>query len=63
MSLRQIATVQVPLQTLEWLNHWPAGLKLNTELSSFACSTLTSLVLAWEEGEFCRRLPASGCLS
>lgn len=30
-----------------WLNNWPAGLKLNTELSRFLCHSLLSVVVAW----------------
>ncbi|KAJ3558627.1 hypothetical protein NM688_g808 [Phlebia brevispora] len=33
--------------TLLWLNNWPAGLKLNTELSQFLCHTLLLLITAW----------------
>ena len=32
---------------LLWLNNWPAGLKLNTELSQFYCHTLVGVVSAW----------------
>ncbi|KAI0649851.1 N-acetylglucosaminyl transferase component-domain-containing protein [Trametes meyenii] len=32
---------------LLWLNNWPAGLKLNTELSQFYCHTLIGVVSAW----------------
>lgn len=32
---------------LLWLNNWPAGLKLNTELSQFYCHSLIGLVSAW----------------
>ncbi|KAH9851050.1 N-acetylglucosaminyl transferase component-domain-containing protein [Lenzites betulinus] len=32
---------------LLWLNSWPAGLKLNTELSQFYCHTLVGVVSAW----------------
>ncbi|KAI0753342.1 N-acetylglucosaminyl transferase component-domain-containing protein [Daedaleopsis nitida] len=33
--------------TLVWLNNWPAGLKLNTELSQFYCHSLVGGVSAW----------------
>jgi len=33
---------------LSWLDNWPAGLKLNTELSHFLFLLFTSLVKAWE---------------
>ncbi|KAI0363975.1 Gpi1-domain-containing protein [Pilatotrama ljubarskyi] len=32
---------------LLWLNNWPAGLKLNTELSQFYCHSLIGVVSAW----------------
>jgi hypothetical protein len=32
------------MQSLAWLNHWPAGLKLNTELSQFYASSFHTLV-------------------
>ncbi|OJT05908.1 N-acetylglucosaminyl-phosphatidylinositol biosynthetic protein gpi1, partial [Trametes pubescens] len=32
---------------LLWLNNWPAGLKLNTELSQFYCHSLIGIVSAW----------------
>ena len=32
---------------LLWLNSWPAGLKLNTELSQFYCHSLVGLVSVW----------------
>ncbi|KAI0922868.1 hypothetical protein AcV5_009737 [Taiwanofungus camphoratus] len=32
---------------LLWLNNWPAGLKLNTELSQFFCYTLLGIISAW----------------
>lgn len=30
-----------------WLNNWPAGLKLNTELSQFFCYIFIAIVCAW----------------
>jgi hypothetical protein len=33
--------------TLLWLNSWPAGLKLNTELSALYCHSLSSVLIAW----------------
>ncbi|KAI0318056.1 N-acetylglucosaminyl transferase component-domain-containing protein [Amylostereum chailletii] len=35
--------------SLEWLNDWPAGLKLNTELSSFCFHTFISSLRVCEE--------------
>jgi len=32
---------------LLWLNNWPAGLKLNTELSQFYCHTLLGVISIW----------------
>ncbi|EMD37659.1 hypothetical protein CERSUDRAFT_50025 [Gelatoporia subvermispora B] len=32
---------------LMWLNNWPAGLKLNTELSSFLCHIFVGMVTLW----------------
>ncbi|TBU25742.1 N-acetylglucosaminyl transferase component-domain-containing protein [Dichomitus squalens] len=34
-------------EALLWLNSWPAGLKLNTELSQFYCHSLIGLVSVW----------------
>ncbi|KAI8989047.1 N-acetylglucosaminyl transferase component-domain-containing protein [Trametes punicea] len=34
-------------RALLWLNNWPAGLKLNTELSQFYCHTLIGMVSVW----------------
>ena len=34
-------------EALLWLNSWPAGLKLNTELSQFYCHSLVGLVSVW----------------
>ncbi|EPQ52601.1 Gpi1-domain-containing protein [Gloeophyllum trabeum ATCC 11539] len=32
---------------LIWLDNWPAGLKLNTELSNFYCSTFIGIIGLW----------------
>ncbi|KAI9632798.1 N-acetylglucosaminyl transferase component-domain-containing protein [Dioszegia hungarica] len=37
------------ISALTWLNDWPVGLKLNTPLSQFYCSTLTILLQSWKE--------------
>lgn len=42
---------------LVWLNNWPAGLKLNTELSQFYCNTLLGIISLW--GRRCQ----NGCVS
>ena len=34
-------------RALLWLNNWPAGLKLNTELSQFYCHSLVGAVSLW----------------
>ena len=44
----QTLTVKLPLDLLVWLDDWPAGLKLNTELSAAASSALTALVRFWD---------------
>ncbi|KAK1927659.1 N-acetylglucosaminyl transferase component-domain-containing protein [Papiliotrema laurentii] len=37
------------LAILQWLNDWPVGLKLNTPLSAFFCSSLSFLVQSWAD--------------
>lgn len=39
--------IDMPIQALKWLNDWPVGLKLNTPLSQFFCSTFTLLIQRW----------------
>ncbi|KAG6909408.1 hypothetical protein DXG01_000709 [Tephrocybe rancida] len=39
--------------TLQWLDSWPAGLKLNTELSRFYSHTFIGLIVVW--GDFLKR--------
>jgi N-acetylglucosaminyl transferase component (Gpi1) len=41
-------TAQWITNALYWLDHWPLGLKLNTELSAFLCASLSQLVNIWE---------------
>ncbi|KAL4251644.1 hypothetical protein ABKN59_003773 [Abortiporus biennis] len=43
----QLGLIDFPQHTLQWLNSWPAGLKLNTELSQFYCHSLLGIVEAW----------------
>ncbi|PIL29188.1 hypothetical protein GSI_09237 [Ganoderma sinense ZZ0214-1] len=43
----QVYLVDGMRDALLWLNHWPAGLKLNTELSEFYCHSLVGVVSAW----------------
>jgi phosphatidylinositol N-acetylglucosaminyltransferase subunit Q len=40
-------TVTLVRDALVWLDHWPAGLKLNTELSRFLCLCFMSLTDIW----------------
>ncbi|QRV85955.1 N-acetylglucosaminyl transferase component Gpi1 [Ceratobasidium sp. AG-Ba] len=34
-------------ETLHWLDNWPVGLKLNTELSRFLCNTFAAGITYW----------------
>ncbi|GBE83546.1 N-acetylglucosaminyl-phosphatidylinositol biosynthetic protein [Sparassis crispa] len=43
----QYYLVECVQHALVWLNNWPAGLKLNTELSQFYCHSLLGVVSAW----------------
>jgi hypothetical protein len=43
----QTYLVDTFLAILRWLNDWPVGLKLNTPLSAFFCSSLSFLVQSW----------------
>ena len=43
----QSLTVTLVRDALVWLDHWPAGLKLNTELSRFLCLCFMSLTDIW----------------
>ncbi|CDO68621.1 hypothetical protein BN946_scf184996.g52 [Trametes cinnabarina] len=45
-SMQHYLIIRMQLALL-WLNNWPAGLKLNTELSHFYCNTLVGVVSAW----------------
>ncbi|KAF8804191.1 Gpi1-domain-containing protein [Phlegmacium glaucopus] len=38
----------LPRNTLYWLDAWPAGLKLNTELSRFYANTFIGIIDTWE---------------
>ncbi|KIK55662.1 hypothetical protein GYMLUDRAFT_230709 [Collybiopsis luxurians FD-317 M1] len=40
--------ISLPQTALRWLDSWPAGLKLNTELSRFYSGTFVDLVDVWE---------------
>lgn len=39
-------------KALVWLNNWPAGLKLNSELSQFYCHLLLGAVVGWNSESF-----------
>ncbi|KAK8861676.1 hypothetical protein IAR55_002499 [Kwoniella newhampshirensis] len=39
--------VETPILALRWLNDWPVGLKLNTPLSQFFCSSLGGFIQSW----------------
>ncbi|WVQ93661.1 hypothetical protein IAU59_000737 [Kwoniella sp. CBS 9459] len=39
--------VEVPTDILQWLNDWPVGLKLNTPLSQFFCTSLGLVIGHW----------------
>lgn len=43
----QFLTVNLMKTSLLWLDNWPAGLKLNTELSTFYCLVFTGLMDVW----------------
>jgi hypothetical protein len=49
ISIFKEYTVSLPRAMLLWLDHWPGGLKLNTELSSFISSGFLSLLLLWDQ--------------
>lgn len=44
-------TIDLPLRALGWLNDWPGGIKLNTELSRFICSAFGASISLWDQGE------------
>ena len=44
----QSLSVNLVRQGIYWLDNWPAGLKLNTELSHFLFHILTGLLGMWE---------------
>lgn len=35
------------VRALNWLDDWPVGLKLNTPLSGFYCSSFAAVITAW----------------
>ncbi|CAL1704111.1 unnamed protein product [Somion occarium] len=48
-SKLEYSLIDLPQHALIWLNNWPAGLKLNTELSRFYCHSLLGIVAVWGE--------------
>ncbi|KAH9936698.1 Gpi1-domain-containing protein [Amylocystis lapponica] len=46
-SCLQYYMIESMQRGLLWLNNWPAGLKLNTELSQFYCHSLLGVISAW----------------
>lgn len=49
-SLFKLLLFHLPRNALYWLDAWPAGLKLNTELSRFYANTFISVIDTWECG-------------
>ena len=39
---------RIPREVLYWLDAWPAGLKLNAQLSRFYVNTLVGVIDTWE---------------
>ncbi|WVQ78884.1 hypothetical protein IAT38_000975 [Cryptococcus sp. DSM 104549] len=39
--------IDVPVASLRWLNDWPVGLKLNTPLSQFFCTSFGLIIQRW----------------
>lgn len=50
--------VDVLIHSLTWLDNWPAGLKLNTQLSHFLCDMFRGLTTLWNDA-FVSRLLAN----
>ena len=50
VSLFKLLFFHLPRNALYWLDAWPAGLKLNTELSRFYANTFISVIDTWECG-------------
>ncbi|RXK39660.1 hypothetical protein M231_03014 [Tremella mesenterica] len=46
-ALFQQHGIRTIISILKWLDDWPVGLKLNTPLSNFFCSTFTSFISQW----------------
>lgn len=41
------------IAAIDWLNSWPVGFKLNTELSNFMSSTLKAALIIWRGRLLC----------
>ena len=52
IKIRKTYLFHFPRTALYWLDAWPAGLKLNAELSRFYANTLIGLIDTW----YCKRL-------
>ena len=48
MNHRQSFLFHTPREVLYWLDAWPAGLKLNAQLSRFYVNTLVGVIDTWE---------------
>jgi hypothetical protein len=49
-SFFKLLLFHLPRNALYWLDAWPAGLKLNTEMSRFYANTFISVIDTWECG-------------
>ncbi|KAG8748921.1 phosphatidylinositol N-acetylglucosaminyltransferase subunit gpi1, partial [Ceratobasidium sp. 428] len=49
LQLMQRYFVDSLSETLHWLNNWPVGLKLNTELSHFLCNSFATIIDYWSQ--------------
>lgn len=49
-QIRKVAFIDATHDALLWLDDWPEGLKLNTELSSFLVHTLLGVLELWACG-------------
>ncbi|UZJ51825.1 hypothetical protein CBS101457_001145 [Exobasidium rhododendri] len=59
-SLLRPVLVKDLIDTLSWLDHWPLGLKLNTQLSRFFCDLFVGLAMAWDEVVITRLIANEG---
>jgi N-acetylglucosaminyl transferase component (Gpi1) len=56
ICVSQYLTVEFTRQALIWLDNWPVGLKLNTELSRFLCLSFIGIneICSGEQTDFIR---------